>query len=161
MSSVPDGVRGWRERGIQTLWFEGLGLAIVAPLYAWAAGAGAGESFSLIAVLSLVVMAWSAIFNTAFDVVEFRLTSRVASARPRGLRAAHALGFEFTAMVISVPVIHAMSGHTWWQALQADIALTLSYAVYAYAFHGLYDRWRPVSVRSLREPLRKPVRATP
>ncbi len=144
MSTLHGGVRSWRERGIQTLCFEGLGLAIVAPLYGWAVGAGAGESFSLVAALSLVVMAWSAAFNTTFDIVEFRLTARVASARPRSLRVMHAIGFETTTMGFSVPVIFAMSSHTWMQALQADVALTLAYVVYAYVFHGLYDRWRPV-----------------
>lgn len=144
---MPEGVRSWRERGIQTLWFEGLGLAIVAPLYGWAAGAGAGESFSLVAALSLVVMAWSAVFNTTFDIVEFRFTGREASARPRGLRVMHAFGLEATAMVASLPVIYAMSDYGWMQALQADVALTLAYVVYAYVFHGLYDRWRPVLAR--------------
>lgn len=142
---MADGVRGWRERGLQTLWFEGLGLAVVAPLYGWAVGAGAGESFSLVVALSGVVMAWSAVFNTAFDIVEFRRTGRVASARPRWLRAMHAIGFETTAMGVSVPVIYAMSNYSWMQALQADVALTLAYAAYAYVFHALYDRWRPVS----------------
>ena len=147
-----EGVRSWRERGLQTLWFEGLGLAIVAPLYGWAVGAGAGESFSLVAALSLVVMAWSAVFNTAFDTVEFRLTGRVASARPRLLRVVHAIGFEATAMGVTVPVIYAMSSHSWMQALQADVALTLAYVVYAYVFHGLYDRWRPVPAQRQRLP---------
>ncbi len=146
---MPDGIRSWRERGLQTLWFEGLGLAIVAPLYGWAASAGVGESFSLVAALSLVVMAWSALFNTVFDVVEFRLTGRVASARPRLLRVVHAIGFETTAMGVSVPVIYAMSDYDWMQALQADVALTLAYVFYGYVFHRLYDRWRPVSVRPM------------
>ena len=153
---MPEGVRSWRERGIQTLWFEGLGLAIVAPLYGWVVGAGVGESFSLVAALSGVVMAWSAVFNTGFDIVEFRLTGRVASARPRWLRVTHAIGFETTAMGVSVPVIYAMSPHSWMQALQADVALTSAYVVYAYAFHQLYDRWRPVSARPQRLPMCAP-----
>ncbi len=144
-----DGVRSWRERGLQTLWFEGLGLAIVAPLFGWATGAGAGESMGLVAALSGVVMAWSAGFNTAFDIVEFRLTGRVASGRPRWLRVVHAIGFETTAMGVSVPVIYAMSDLTWMGALQTDVALTLAYAVYAYVFHSVYDRWRPVAARPI------------
>ena len=156
-----DGVRSWHERGLQTLWFEGLGLAIVAPLYGWAVGAGAGESFSLVAALSGVVMAWGAVFNTAFDIVEFRLTGRVASARPRWLRVVHAIGFETTAMGVSVPVIYAMSDLTWMGALQADVALTLAYVAYAYVFHSLYDRWRPVSALPIAGASSHSLAATP
>jgi uncharacterized membrane protein len=57
----------------------------------------------------------------------------------------HAAAFEITAMAATVPVIYALGDMTWWQALQTDIALTLAYMVYGYAFHRLYDRWRPVS----------------
>jgi uncharacterized membrane protein len=138
------GLRSPRERLIQTLWFEAVGLGLVAPLYAWVAGAGAGESFALVAAVSLVVMAWAAVFNTAFDFVEWRLTARVASARPQRLRLLHAALFELTAMAVSVPVIYALSDMTWWQALQTDVALTLAYMAYGYAFHVVYDRWRPV-----------------
>ena len=56
MKAVVDGIRSWRERAAQTLWFEGIGLVLVAPLYAWASGSGGGESLLLVATLSLVVM---------------------------------------------------------------------------------------------------------
>jgi Chlorhexidine efflux transporter len=39
----------------------------------------------------------------------------------------------------------AMGGHGFWRALAIDIGLTLFYAVYAYGFHLVYDRLRPVS----------------
>ena len=138
------GLRSRRERVVQTLWFEGVGLLLVAPLYATVMRATAGESVALVAVVSLVVMGWAALFNTLFDRIEWRLTQRVASARPTGLRVLHAVTFEATAMAVTVPVIWAMSHMTWLQALQVDVALTLTYMVYGYAFHRVYDRWRPV-----------------
>jgi len=138
------GLRSARERVIQTLCFEGIGLLLVAPLYAAAAGAGMRESFAMVAVVSMVVMAWSAIFNTAFDMVEWRWTGRVASDRPHRLRSLHALLHELTATVVSCPVIYAMTPLGWGQALLADLGLTLAYAAYAYVFHLGYDRLRPV-----------------
>jgi len=137
-------LRSTRERVIQTLWFEAVGLVLVAPLYAWAAGSGAGDSFALVTVVSLVVMAWAAIFNTVFDTVEWRLTGRVASARPQRLRIVHAVAFETSAIAVTTPVIYLVGAMTWMQAFQTDLALTLAYMVYGYAFHSLYDRWRPV-----------------
>lgn len=138
------GIRSARERAIQTLCFEIGGLLLVAPLYAWAAGAGAGESFMLIATLALVVMGWSALYNTAFDVIEHRLTGRVASARPERWRWLHAVLHELSAVVVTWPVIVALTGLSWAAALVADIGLTVAYAVYAYLFHRVYDHWRPV-----------------
>jgi len=139
------GLRSARERLIQTLAFEAGGLLLVAPLYALATGSGAGESLGLIAALALVVMAWSALYNTAFDVAERRLTGRVASDRPPRWRLVHAVGHEATALVVTWPVIVALTGLSWGEALLADIALTIVYAAYAYGFHRGYDRLRPVA----------------
>lgn len=138
------GLRGARERVIQTLCFEGLGLALVVPLYAWVAGAGVGDSLAMIAAVSVVVMAWSALFNTIFDIVERRRIGRVASDRPHGLRTLHALAHETSAVVVSCPVIYAMTPLSWGEAVLADLGLTLVYAGYAYLFHLAFDRLRPV-----------------
>ncbi len=138
------GLRSVRERAIQTLAFEAGGLLLVAPLYALVCGAGAGASFTLITVLALVGMGWAALYNTAFDRVEHRLTGRVASDRPERWRVVHAVGHEATAVVVTWPVIVLLTGLSWWAALVADLGLALVYAAYAYGFHRLYDRMRPV-----------------
>jgi uncharacterized membrane protein len=143
-AAVRPPIRSARERLIQTLWFEGIGLAIVAPLYGWVAGMGLGDSFGLIASVSIVVMAWSALFNTLFDLVERRLAGRVASERPHRWRTVHATLHELTALVVSCPVIYAMTDLGWWGALLADLGLTVAYAAYAYVFHLAFDRLRPV-----------------
>lgn len=138
------GIRSWRERAIQTLWFEGVGLLLVSPLFAWASGSGGGESMRVVAALSAVVMAWAAVYNTVFDLVEHRLTGRVASDRPHRLRTLHAVGLEGTAVLLTWPVIYAMTDLSWGEALLADLGLTATYMVYGYAFHWVYDRLRPV-----------------
>ena len=144
MKAVVDGIRSWRERAAQTLWFEGIGLVLVAPLYAWASGSGGGESLLLVATLSLVVMAWAALYNTLFDLAERRCTGRVASDRPHGLRTVHAIGLEGSAVLLTWPVIWAMTDLSWTAALLADLGLTATYVVYGYAFHWAFDRLRPV-----------------
>jgi len=137
-------VRGPRERLLQTLAFEAGGLLLVAPLVALAGIAGAGGSLLLVAALAAVVMAWAALFNTAFDHVEARVAGRVASERPHRWRTLHALLLEASSVVVSLPVIVLLTGLSWWQALGLDLALTLVYAAYAYLFHLAYDRLRPV-----------------
>lgn len=138
-------LRTARERFYQTLAYEAGGLAVAAPLYGYVFGREASESFALIMTLSLVVMFWGPVHNTIFDLVEFDRTGRVASDRPQGLRALHALCLEITAAAVTLPIVMAMGGHGFWQALSIDIGLTLFYAAYAYFFHIAYDRLRPVS----------------
>jgi uncharacterized membrane protein len=138
------GLRSARERMIQTLWFEGLGLFMVAPLYAAVTGSRNGESFAVVAAVSVAVMLWAAAYNTAFDVLERRATGRVASDRPHRLRTLHAIGLETTSVVVTTPVIWAMTDLGWWGALVADLGLATAYAGYGYVFHWAYDRLRPV-----------------
>lgn len=145
-------LRSGRERLVQTLAFEAGGLLLVAPLYAVASGSGQGESFALVAALSVAVMAWSALFNTAFDMAERRLAGRVASERPERWRLVHAVLHEASAVVVTWPLIVAMSGLSWGAALLVDLGLTAAYAVYAYVFHRVYDAWRPVQRAAARRP---------
>lgn len=148
----PAGVRGLRERVIQTLAFEAGGLLLVTPLVAWVAGTRLDESLVLLVALSMVVTLWSAVFNTAFDHVEHRLTGRVASERPHRLRTLHALAHEATAVIVTCPVIWALTDLDWAGALVADLALTLAYAAWAYVFHWGFDRLRPVRPVARRAP---------
>lgn len=140
-----DGLRSPRERVLQTLAFEGLGLVVVAPLYAWASSAGGGESLVLLVALSATVMAWAAIYNMLFDRLERRLARRVASDRPHGLRTLHAVGLEASAVLMTWPVVWALTGLGWREALVADLGLTLAYMVWGYLFHLGFDRMRPVA----------------
>lgn len=139
------GLRSARERILQTLCFEGIGLLLVAPLYAWVSGAHTGESFAMVAAVSVAVMLWASLYNTVFDLVERRTTGRVASDRPHGLRTLHAIGLEVSSVVVTTPVIWAMTDLGWWGALVADLGLAVAYSGYAYVFHWGYDRLRPVS----------------
>lgn len=145
MSTVPAALRSGRERLIQTLWFEGVGLVLVSPLYAVLSGSDLSQSLVLVAALSLTVMTWAAVFNTLFDRLEWRWARRVASARPHRWRLVHAVGLELTALLVTCPVIYALTPMGWTEALLADLALTATYAAYGYAFHWGYDRLRPVT----------------
>lgn len=140
----PRAVRNLRERVLQTLWFELLGLALVAPLFAYFSGATAGDSFTVLLVLAIVVTLWAGLYNSAFDLAELRLTGRVASERPHRWRLLHTLGLEASAIVLTWPLVVAVTKLGWQEALFAEIGLTLAYVAYGYAFHVAFDRLRPV-----------------
>lgn len=138
-------LRSGRERLLQTLAYEAGGLLLVTPLFAQASASGLGDSFVLLAILSVVVMGWAAVFNTAVDRLEAQHRRRSACQRPPSARLAHALALEGGAVLLTWPIIHAFSDLSWWASLGADLALTAAYAVYGYAFHLVFDRLRPIS----------------
>ena len=137
-------VRRGRERLIQTLWLEVGGVLIVAPLFARLTAASLGDSLIALVALSGAVMCWSALFNTVFDRLEFRFAHRVASDRPPAWRLLHTLAHELSAVVVSWPLIVALTPLGWGPALVADVGLTLAYAVYGFLFHLGFDRVRPI-----------------
>ena len=143
----PVPVRNARERLLQTMLFETGGLLLITPLLAWVTGAQAGESLALLVVLSAAIMSWSALYNTVFDHAEARWALRTASARPHRLRLLHAMGLEVSSALLTCPIIVWMTGLGWWQAMAADIALSLVYATYGYLYHLAFDHWRPVLAR--------------
>jgi uncharacterized membrane protein len=138
-------LRSFRERTLQTLLYEAGGIAIAAPLYDLVFGAGAAQSVLLMVVLSVILLIWIPLFNTLFDMAEWRLTRRAASDRPQRLRLLHAVGMETSSIVVTVPAIMIVGGHGFWEALAIDIGLSILYVAYAYVFHILYDRVRPVT----------------
>jgi uncharacterized membrane protein len=143
-------IRSRRERLIQTLWFEALGIVVVSPLFAHFAGPSMGESLVVLTALSVTMMCWSALYNTAFDLIEVRYTGRVASDRPHGLRVLHTIGNDATALMVTWPLMVALTPLAWLQALAAEIGLTLVYALYGYLFHLGFDRLRPIRTDSWR-----------
>ena len=159
MSSSSRGLRSARERCAQTLWFEGLGLVLVTPLYSGYSGAPLGSSLLLLAVLSVVMMGWSALFNTAFDLAELSVFGRVASDRPSRWRLIHAVAHEGSVVVLTCPLIYALGDHSLDSAFEADLMLTLAYVAYGYSFHAVFDRLRPVRVAAHVDP--DPLRGVP
>lgn len=148
-------LRSARERMIQTVSYELGGLCLSVPLVALVGGGTAGEAFWLMLALSASVLVWSPIHNTVFDWLDLRLSGRLASDRPQRWRLVHAASHEATTMVVTVPILIWLGGFDFREALLADLGLTLLYVVYAYVFHLVYDRLRPVRplVQTRRGPL--------
>ena len=65
-------------------------------------------------------------------------------ARARDPDALVRIGLEATALIVTCPLIVALTGFGWQQALAAGISLTLAYAVYGFFFHLGFDRLRTV-----------------
>jgi uncharacterized membrane protein len=140
--------RSWRERAIQSVCFEALGIVLAAPIYGLLFGRGAAESFGLTFVLALAVLICAPLHNAAFDWVDWRINARSPSDRPTSLRVVHAVTHETSAMLITLPLIVVVGGHGWIEAILIDLGFSAFYAGYALVFYWAWDLWRPVAVPS-------------
>jgi uncharacterized membrane protein len=141
-------LRTFKERLYQTLAFEFGGLVLAAPLYGLIFGQGGAQSLALLVALSLAVLLWTPLHNTLFDLADFKRTGRSASSRPHGLRIFQALSQETTVIVVTLPLVMHIGGHSFIEALLVDLGLTLFYAAYAYLFHIVFDWLRPVAMEA-------------
>ena len=138
-------LRSRRERILQTVTFELLGLAIVVPTHALMSRTPADTSALLVVSLAMIVTLWSPLFNTVFDRIDLALSGRVASDRPHSLRVLHAVLLELSALLVTLPMVMHLAVYDFHEALFFDMALTVFYTAYAYVFHFAYDRLRPVA----------------
>ena len=94
-------------------------------------------------VLVVKAMVLNIIYNWVFDRLEAR-TGRVASDRPHKLRIIHAIGFEVTLAITSIPI------YTWWlkitvlEAILIDVVVTTFIVGYTYIFTLVYDVVFPI-----------------
>lgn len=143
-------LRPLRERVLQTATLEFGALFLISPLYSTIFGAGIAESAGLIAAISVSVLMFSPVYNHLFDLVEWRLCRRLASDRLQPCRLLHAAGHEIGSMIVTVPVILALTDHRLGVAIGLDIGLSLFYTGYVWLFCMVYDRLRPVQSRVVR-----------
>ena len=151
MTSSPK-LRTPLDRARQVLFFEIGGLLLITPPFTWLSGVPARDSLGLLALIALIAGVWNAIYNTTFDWVEGRLTGRNADRRPFPLRVVHALGFESSLILLTLPIVISWTGMGWREALFADIAVACAYVVYAFFFNLGYDRIFPIEVTPPAQP---------
>jgi uncharacterized membrane protein len=140
-------LRSPQERVFQSVIYEAGGWLMAVPLFVMVTGGSVGEGALLMVTLTAVVILWLPVHNTLFDRADLYLSGRVASERPHGWRMVHAISQETSSVLVTAPVLVWLGGFSPWQALLADLALTVIYAVYAYGFHLVYDRLRPIHPR--------------
>lgn len=137
-------LRSAKERLFQVVCYELGGLALAVPLYHLVVGGSTQDSLLLMTALSIGVLCWAPLFNLGFDLAEHRWSGRVASDRPQRWRVVHAISYEATTVMVTLPILVFAGGHGWLDGLAVDLALTLVYMVYAYGFYMVFDWLRPV-----------------
>ncbi len=123
--------------------FEGLLVAIfsIAMFLVFERGLLDMGAFSV--TLSLIALAVNFIYNVIYDRIDVRY-GRIPTERSRGWRIVHAVGFEFTLVVVNLPIIMWWMQWSFWQALGFDIVAMAAVVVYTYYFTLAYDRLFPI-----------------
>ncbi len=139
--------RSLGERAAESVAYEGIGLLAIVPGYCLISGSTLIESATMLLSVSVVAMLWCGAFNTAFDYIDSHFARQVASDRPHRTRLLQSALCEAGEIAVTFPVIYALSGMGWQQALGADMGLAAVYVAYGYGFHLAFDKLRPVGRR--------------
>lgn len=126
-----------------TLLFEIIGLLTCTPLAAWILDKGMMQIGSMSLAISLTAMVCNYLFNLAFDHALVK-TGRPVNVRPPWMRCLHAVLFELSLLILTIPMVAWWLNMTLWQAFITDIGFVLFFLVYAYVFNWTYDRAFPM-----------------
>lgn len=94
-------------------------------------------------MLSVVAMGLNYLFNLCFDKALVRL-GRPVNERPVRLRILHAVFFEASMLVLTIPMVAWWLGMSLWTAFLADIGFVLFFVFYAFVYNWIYDTVFPI-----------------
>jgi len=98
----------------------------------------------LLLVLSGKAMVWGLFYNWVFDQLEAR-SGRISSNRSWAWRIVHAIGFEVSLTITSLPIYTLWLNIGILEALTVDIFVTSFVVAYTFAFTLAYDRAFPLT----------------
>ena len=138
-------MRTTADRIRHTVLFEIIGLATCTPLAAWILGKGLLQLGTLGITLSLTAMGLNYVYNLVFDITLVRM-GRPVNVRPPWMRMLHAVLFEASLVVITIPMVAWWLDMTLWTAFLTDLGFTLFFLVYTFIYNWLYDIVFPMPV---------------
>lgn len=142
MSQSP-AMRTGADRLRYTVTFEIALMLLLVPAGAAFFDKGWADIGALGLILSIKAMLINLVYNWVFDHIDAR-ANRISSDRSTVGRILHAVGFELSLVITSLPI------YVWWlnltllEALLTDLVVTSFVVVYTYLFTLGYDRLFPV-----------------
>ena len=128
-----------------TLLFEIIGLAICTPLASWILDKGLAQIGALSIVLSVAAMCVNYVFNLVFDLALVRL-GRPVNVRPVRMRMLHAMLFETSLIIFTLPMVAWWLDMPLWAAFLTDMGFALFFLIYAFVYNWAYDVVFPMPV---------------
>lgn len=132
------------ERFFYAFLFEVLGIGISAPLGVWLFNHALFEMGIVTVVIAVMALMLNMVYNSIFDywLKKNHLT------KTKRVRTLHAVGFEFTLLLMTIPFIMWYLKIDLREALALDIVFILFYLPYTYVFNLVYDIVRSRLVKS-------------
>ena len=131
------------ERFFYALLFEVLGIALSTPFAAWLSGQAMHKTGVVAVAVAIIALLLNMAYNTLFDKVLLRYQLN----KTGRIRVLHAIGFELSLFLITIPLISWYMQISFWQAIVLDIALVVFYLPYTFLFNLAYDVIRSKIVR--------------
>ena len=133
-----------KERFFYAFLFEILAIGISSPLAAWVFNHKLREMGVVSVVIAIMALLLNMAYNTLFDY----LLKKYQASKNTRVRILHAVGFEFTLLLMSIPFVAWYLGISLVDALILDLGFILFYLPYTYFFNLAYDvlrakYWRP------------------
>ncbi|AYY80085.1 MULTISPECIES: multidrug/biocide efflux PACE transporter [Proteus] len=126
------------ERVFHAVSFEAIAIAITAPLSAWLLERSIFQMGTVAIVLSTLAMLLNLFYNMIFD--HYWPLSK--GSRPTKIRIIHAIGFEFSFVIIGLPILALLLDMSLWNAFLLEIGFFVFFLFYTYAFNLSYDKLR-------------------
>ena len=120
---------------------------ICAPLASWILDKGLAQIGALSIVLSLTAMWLNYVFNLIFVLALVRM-GRSVNVRSAWMRVFHAMLFEASLLILTIPVVAWWLDMTLWTAFLTDIGFVLFFLIYTYIYNWVYDVVFPMPVQS-------------
>lgn len=127
-----------KERIFHSFLFEMGAIAVATVLVMNFSTADTHSALGVSVIMAVMAMLWNFVFNLGFD----KIFTAPRESRGFGLRLFHTVSFEVGLLVFTIPVIAYMLDLSWWQALIADIGITIVITIYALIFNWVYDNVR-------------------
>lgn len=137
-------IRSAKDRLRYTVSFELLLLAILVPTGALVFDRSHIDIGMLSVFLATKAMLLNLLYNWLFDQWDVR-HGRIPTQRSWWGRTLHAIGFEATLTITSLPFVMWWLNLNIWQALLTDLAVVSIVMVYTMVFTWCYDKLFPVA----------------
>lgn len=136
-------MRTTADRLRHSILFEIFGVLSCAPLAAFILDKDLAQVGALSIVLSLFAMCINYVFNLLFDKILIKQGMDLRK-RPVWLRVLHAILFESSLIIFTVPMVAWWLDMTLYHAFLADLGFVIFFLIYAFVYNWVYDVVFPV-----------------
>ncbi|ESP92498.1 MULTISPECIES: PACE efflux transporter [Pseudoalteromonas] len=140
-------MRTKQERIIHALFYEVFALLGISVLLKPLFQLEMSKSLTIGIAFSIFAVVWNLIFNYVFDTYLLKHHPKQLIQRSLKVRVVHALGFEGTMLVLTLPILAWWLNVSMFEALRLELFLVIYITLYTFVYNYLYDIISPPKIR--------------